>query len=392
MATHVPAKVPLAGNIISVILQMITFGILAICLTRRIQYIIRWKTLPLATWLILVIYIDSTLFVFVTSIITRGIGVNQSQGVCDGGILLCLVCYMTTKILIYYFLVEKAYIIRGSRLPRFKTKLWIFNCFGMLLPYIIVVILNFIFRIAYINEDGVCIIGMEKIAMLPLISFDVVVNVYLTALFVVPLRRLYSYQHDTSHSLRRIAYRSFIGSCATLTSSVVNLTVLMVLLGEPSWVCLMCCNADILFSVLVLHWVTQIDRNTGVSSAQSQTNHTNTAGHNPNASAIDYKFSPTSPAFSTENPAPTAKGHSHHGSLQMWDGGMGINGPTKMLNGTMTTEIKAGGKGSDDDVMELRGIRVQMDRVQEVEIDDESSRPGSDRYDSKRSVNVENIV
>jgi hypothetical protein len=56
---------------------------------------------------------------------------------------------MTTKILMYYFLVERAvswvlggvyavgligvqYIIRGSRAPRFKTKLWLFNCLGML--------------------------------------------------------------------------------------------------------------------------------------------------------------------------------------------------------------------------------------------------------------------
>jgi len=56
-----------------------------------------------------------------------------------------------------------------------------------------------------------------------------------------------------------MAVRTFVGSCATLTSSVANLTVLMVLEGEPGWICLMCCNADILFSVLVLHWVTSID-------------------------------------------------------------------------------------------------------------------------------------
>ena len=32
-------------------------------------------------------------------------------------------------------------------------------------------------RFGYINDQGVCIIGMKKIAMIPLISFDVVVNV-----------------------------------------------------------------------------------------------------------------------------------------------------------------------------------------------------------------------
>jgi len=165
-----------------------------------------------------------------------------------------------------------------------KDKLYLFNFFGMISAYVVVIVLNFVFRTGYINGRGVCVIGMKKFAMIPLISFDVVVNVYLTMLFLVPLRSasvpssvhllaaspcapltnnrtsgLYSYQNNTNLTLRKMALRTFFGSCATLTSSVVNLTVLMVLNGEPGWICLMCCNADILFSVLVLHWVTSID-------------------------------------------------------------------------------------------------------------------------------------
>lgn len=37
-------------------------------------------------------------------------------------------------------------------------------------------------------ENGQCIIGMRSIAMIPLISFDTVVNVYLTILFLIPLK------------------------------------------------------------------------------------------------------------------------------------------------------------------------------------------------------------
>jgi len=44
------------------------------------------------------------------------------------------------------------------------------------------------------------------------------------------------------------------------------LTVLMVLKGEAAWICLMCCNADVLFSVLVLHWVTSKDKASTASS------------------------------------------------------------------------------------------------------------------------------
>jgi hypothetical protein len=71
------------------------------------------------------IYVDSTIFVLASSVVVHGLGINSSREVCEGGILLCksdlsrgvdrvvliflgLVCYMTTKIVIYYFLVERA--------------------------------------------------------------------------------------------------------------------------------------------------------------------------------------------------------------------------------------------------------------------------------------------
>jgi hypothetical protein len=81
---------------------------------------------------------------------------------------------------------------------------------------------------------------------------------------------------NPNSGLRRTAFRAFIGSCVTLTSSVANLITLTVLRGEPGYICLMCCNADseccfsivgyvltsmiVLFSVIVLHWMTCRDQ------------------------------------------------------------------------------------------------------------------------------------
>ncbi len=44
------------------------------------------------------IYIDSFLFVFATGILQFGYGVDHSMSVCESAILLCLVCYVTTKV------------------------------------------------------------------------------------------------------------------------------------------------------------------------------------------------------------------------------------------------------------------------------------------------------
>ncbi|KAL3419309.1 hypothetical protein PVAG01_09531 [Phlyctema vagabunda] len=269
--TFTPATTPRAGLTALAALSIFSVSVLTLCLSRKLKGLKTWRRLRLTHWLILAIYCDSILFVIVTSILTNGFGLNTSQNTCSAAIWLCLIFYMSTKILIYYLFVEKVHVVNAVAKPRMKSKLYIFNCFGMLVPYCIVAILNFVFRIARFTEEGVCIIGMERKAMIPLIIFDVIVNVYLTVLFIIPLRKQHSYQNNADSALRTVTFRTFIGSVGTLTSSIVNLTVVMVLQGEPAWICFICCNTEILFSVVVLHWVTSKDKPKGSTLSRSRT-------------------------------------------------------------------------------------------------------------------------
>ncbi|KAH6900166.1 hypothetical protein B0T10DRAFT_17751 [Thelonectria olida] len=296
------AKVPIAGDVMGLLVAMASIAVLSICLFQRITAIKRWHNLPAVVWLTFAIYVDSFAFVVVTTILQQIFGLNSSYSLCHGAILLCLVCYVTTKIMIYVFLVEKAHIIRSNGRKRLQSKLYCFNSFGMLGMYCVVVVLNFVFRIAKIDENGVCIIGMKSIAMIPLISFDAVVNVYLTILFLIPLRSLYSFKNmpksPANVRLRNVAFRTFVGSCCTLISSVLNLTVLMSLNGEPGWVCLMCCNSDVLFSALVIQWVTSKD-NAGTGNQTGTNNQYNNEGsrnhHEPHHSGLQMKAIPPAP-------------------------------------------------------------------------------------------------
>lgn len=47
---------------------------------------------------VVAIYVDSWIFVFGTAIIDYGIGVDSNLGVCSAAILLCLFCYISTKV------------------------------------------------------------------------------------------------------------------------------------------------------------------------------------------------------------------------------------------------------------------------------------------------------
>ncbi|KAL7937410.1 hypothetical protein V8C35DRAFT_276908 [Trichoderma chlorosporum] len=95
--------------------------------------------------------------------------------------------------------------------------------------------------------------------MIPLISFDTVINVYLTIMFLIPLKKLYSYTNmartRANIRLRMVAFRTFCGAVCTLVSSIVNLSVLMAL--------------NVLFSAIIIQWVTSRDNAGTVSSTSS---------------------------------------------------------------------------------------------------------------------------
>lgn len=57
--------------------------------------------------MVLIIYVDSFCFVFSTALVNQGIGLNTSRAVCVGAIYICLAFYMTTKVMLYLFLVER---------------------------------------------------------------------------------------------------------------------------------------------------------------------------------------------------------------------------------------------------------------------------------------------
>lgn len=47
---------------------------------------------------VFLIYVDSYMFVIATAVLQQSVGVNASIVTCEGAILLCLVCYVTTKV------------------------------------------------------------------------------------------------------------------------------------------------------------------------------------------------------------------------------------------------------------------------------------------------------
>ncbi|KAI1373724.1 hypothetical protein F4677DRAFT_461868 [Hypoxylon crocopeplum] len=304
VASSILSQEHLTGTIVSVVLSFCACSILSCFLGQRVLAVKSWFHLPFIAWgrfselnhlvadnstkksanrkspsssVVLGIYTDSWVFVFGTAIIDYGMGLDSNRGVCSVAILLCLFCYVSTKVrlipLLWSSLPSAVFTIRGGTKRRLESKVYLFNSFGVLTIYGVISTLNFVYRGAYM-ENGQCIIGIEKTALILLITFIVLINVYLMILFLSPLRSIFSFRGPSrvpagSPRLRALAMRTFVGALFTTTSSVVNLTVLMMLDGEPGWLYLTCCNADILFSALIVQWVTSRDSASIIDSSPS---------------------------------------------------------------------------------------------------------------------------
>jgi hypothetical protein len=239
-------------------------------------------------------------------------------------------------------------------------------------------------------------------------------------LFIIPLRALHSYKTNANPALNRMAFRSFVGSCATLTASVINLTVIMVLKGEPAWICFLCCNADILFCISVLHWVTSKENREEESAFRSETGHpkagAGTVGSNRDRSrrvsvllkegqGLEHR---SAPSFTGKIPTTTAVSHLKSSPAATMTTEIKSNTNHSTMPSGLSRVLHRRGSSWDgsegkrvlgDDEVELNNIRVQTIRTTEVEVDGEgkrwataSSDGGDEWVASRRGVIGERIV
>ncbi|GAA5804316.1 hypothetical protein HPULCUR_009803 [Helicostylum pulchrum] len=146
--------------------------------------------------------------------------------------------------------------------------------------YILAPVLKFIFHIAEIQENGVCIIGLELIASIPLLIYDFVFNTYMTILFIKPLMR----SEDGTHvgwkasRLHDVARRTLVASIVALLVSFANILTLTLFNGrERGVLCLTCCTVDVTINVATIHWVTA---NRGKKIKKGQKNNTSSVPTN----------------------------------------------------------------------------------------------------------------
>ena len=227
--------------------------------------------------LVILIYLLGLAFVVSGIILQMGIGLDTAKR-CKTAIDLCLVFYVGGKVMIYVFLVERAHAIRTARYRRHQDWVWVVSMLIVLVGFGTIAIFAFLRPVIDIsNVDGKCRIGLPLEITLPLLVYDVLMNLGMTALFfflVRPYLRKWGPSFpdclgrtqrrlkralnkksldtdpadcglDTRGTLEKLARKSFAASVCILLGTVVNLSVLFKLRGrELGWLCYMLCTFD----------------------------------------------------------------------------------------------------------------------------------------------------
>ncbi|SAL98494.1 hypothetical protein [Absidia glauca] len=152
-------------------------------------------------------------------------------------------------------LIERAYIVADGR--KCRTDNWAYRFHILLMsPYIIIFVLMMIYHNAIMTETGQCYIGLQPIANIPVLIF----NLYMTILFVIPLIRVgrgvdnFDWKSSRLYDLTK---RSLIASTVCLVASFANALSATILEGKQrGYLCMMCCTIDVTINVLTIHWVT----------------------------------------------------------------------------------------------------------------------------------------
>ncbi|CAE6436499.1 hypothetical protein ACGC1H_004522 [Rhizoctonia solani] len=272
--THLPTVVfPNSGmQSLSSVIHLLGVSVLGYCFARRttfpdLSWSQLWSTITWPRLCVILVLADSWIFVFLSGVLVLGAGLSKDDMSCSLGIYACIALYVLSKILTYGFLIEKVHVVwGGAHQPRLKSPVYRI-CLITVTPYVVVIALMLLGRIAFIRNDGACVIGLKRLASLTLLIYDLYINIFLTGLFIWPLAR----SKLINPRLKSVAVRTLVAAFAALTTSTLNIAILTVMDGRQlGWVCLGSCGTDVTINAIVLFWVTSPTSSTAVTHSGPQ--------------------------------------------------------------------------------------------------------------------------
>lgn len=179
----------------------------------------------------------------------------QNVTACSISIFACLFLYAGTKLMLYMFLIEKVHMVNcafNKFTKRYDSFVYKINIFLLMIPYLGILILMIIYRIALIDDDGNCRIGLHEPSSYPLLIYDTIYRIYLMSLFLYPI---YGSLTD-SPKIMAMAKKNLFGTMISTLFSFGNILSIILAHGmQHSFTCLFYCVIDVFANVMIMNWL-----------------------------------------------------------------------------------------------------------------------------------------
>ncbi|KAK0947827.1 hypothetical protein LTR29_000728 [Friedmanniomyces endolithicus] len=279
-----------------------------------------WGSLPFIRMLPYFLYTFGILFNIAAAVSISGTFNLTREKDCRGAMYVCLVFYVATKTCVQLFLIERAHAARTRSPKRLQDWIWLLFMFVLIVGFGTIAILAFMAPVGILDPiDKQCRIGLPRTSVMVLMTYDILINIALTAAFIallLPLLRstpnsararllqspthsqnlkMHAPRHqksvesalsgtsssgstDTAPSishytptvtmdttardaqanrLRMLIGKSTFGAVVMLTATILNLAFLYKYRGaEHGWICFACCLIDVTWAVTVVHLLT----------------------------------------------------------------------------------------------------------------------------------------
>lgn len=158
-----------------------------------------WKRMTFIHLIPYLLYFFGIAFDISAAVTVSGLGLRQAKvPACRGAMYICLVFYVSVKVCVQLFLIERAHAVRYRLKKRLHDALWVVFMLVVFVGFGTIATLAFIAPVDIVDqEDGQCRIGLPRTAVMVLMTYDILINIALTVVFLVLLRPLFRMRSTT---------------------------------------------------------------------------------------------------------------------------------------------------------------------------------------------------
>ncbi|KAK0328755.1 hypothetical protein LTR54_000193 [Friedmanniomyces endolithicus] len=160
-----------------------------------------WGSLPFIRMLPYFLYMFGILFNIAAALSISGTFNLTREKDCRGAMYVCLVFYVATKTCVQLFLIERAHAARARSLKRLQDWIWLLFMFVLIVGFGTIAILAFMAPVGILDPiDKQCRIGLPRTPVMVLMTYDILINIALTAVFIALLLPLLRSTPDSARA------------------------------------------------------------------------------------------------------------------------------------------------------------------------------------------------